>query len=234
MDIWLSVNNRQEVMRIPVMPSSFTVSKSYNNTTFETMSGAEMLLMGKEKLKTINWDGFFPAEKNKARYDNMSYLKNSDMWGWDYVYKLDTWYAQKLPIRLVITYEHSDTPINIAVTIESFSYEVKTDGDLWYSISFKQVNMLGHDNIIPWYDEEEIDLEELEKLRLQVENLTAIVQDLANPFIYNYIDDNMPEWAREAVQAAVNAKILSGDENGLNLKYDDLRHLTMLHRAGVF
>lgn len=40
-------------------------------------------------------------------------------------------------------------------------------------------------------------------------NLTNIVNDmdmklekLTNPMIYNYIDDNMPKWAREAVKWA--------------------------------
>ena len=68
-------------------------------------------------------------------------------------------------------------------------------------------------------------------------NLTNIVNDmdmklerLANPMIYNYIDDNMPEWARDAVKWAVDNKILNGDENGLNLDDKDLRYITMLWR----
>ena len=33
-----------------------------------------------------------------------------------------------------------------------------------------------------------------------VSNLAEKVDKLTNPMIYNYIDDNMPEWAREAVK----------------------------------
>ena len=45
----------------------------------------------------------------------------------------------------------------------------------------------------------------------------------------------MPEWARESVQAAVDANVLVGDkDNGWGLTYEDLKHLTWLHRAGVF
>ena len=68
-------------------------------------------------------------------------------------------------------------------------------------------------------------------------NLTDIVNDmdkklerLTNPMIYNYIDDNMPEWAHAAVKWAVDNKILNGDENGLNLDDKDLRYITMLWR----
>ena len=49
--------------------------------------------------------------------------------------------------------------------------------------------------------------------------------------IYNYIDDNMPEWAREAVQWAVNSKVIQGNWDGLNLTDGDLRYITWLYRA---
>lgn len=233
MDIWLSVNNREEVMRIPVMPSSFSVSKTYKNETFETVSGKEILLMGPEALKTISWESFFPAEKNRERYAQSEYIRNRDMWGWDYIYTLDTWRQRKLPIRLIITYEHEDTPVNIAVAAESLSYEVGTDGDLRYSVSFRQVDLLGHETIIPWYDEEEIDMEELEALRAEVASLRTVIDTVANPFIYNYIDDNMPEWAKASVQKAMDKGVVQGEGGGLNLKYDDLRHIVMLDRAGA-
>lgn len=233
MDIWLSVNNREEVMQIPVMPSSFAVSKTYKNETFETVSGKEILLMGPEALKTISWESFFPAEKNRERYAQSEYIRNRDMWGWDYIYTIDTWRQRKLPIRLIITYEHEDTPINIAVAVENLDYEMRTDGDLLYSVSFKQVDLLGHETIIPWYDEEEINMEELEELKAEVASLRIQVETLANPFIYNYMDDNMEEWAKASVQKAMDKGVVQGTGSGLGLKYDDLRHIVMLDRAGV-
>ncbi len=45
--------------------------------------------------------------------------------------------------------------------------------------------------------EDEIDMEELNKLKEQVTYLVVLVETLANPMIYNYIDENMPEWARK-------------------------------------
>lgn len=232
MDIFLSVNNREEVLQIPVMPPSFTISKPQTTEKFETVSGEEILLIGKAKLKSISIESFFPIRK----YPYLHHTYNPDMWGWDYVNMIDRWIEQKLPIRLIITYESSDTPINMPVAVTNFEYTVKTDGDLWYKIDFEQINLLGFDNPIPWYGEpeEEIDMEELEKLRATVEQLTAIVNELANPFIYNYIDENMPEWAREAVQAAVDKGAIQGDGGGLGLDYKDLRHITMLHRMGLF
>ena len=67
-----------------------------------------------------------------------------------------------------------------------------------------------------------------------VEKLTAKVDALANPMIYNYIDDNMPEWAREAVKAAVDKGILQGDGSGLGLSYSDLRTIVREYRMGLY
>ncbi|MBQ2614737.1 MAG: CHAP domain-containing protein [Clostridia bacterium] len=48
--------------------------------------------------------------------------------------------------------------------------------------------------------------------------------------IYNYIDKNMPEWARESVQWAVDNGIIQGDGNGLALTDDKLWVLVVLKR----
>ena len=232
MDIFLSVNNREEVLQIPIMPSSFTITKPQTTNKYETVSGEEILLIGTPKLKGLGIESFFPTKP--CPYIHHTY--NPDMWGWDYVYMIDTWIQKKLPIRLIITYDHEDTPINMPVAVTNFEYSVKTDGDLWYKIDFEQMNLLGYDNPVPWYggETEEIDMEELNALKQEVADLRSLIEELGNPMIYNYIDENMPEWAHESVQAAIDAGVLKGDDSGLNLDYQDLRHLTMLHRAGVF
>ncbi|MBQ2614058.1 MAG: N-acetylmuramoyl-L-alanine amidase [Clostridia bacterium] len=51
------------------------------------------------------------------------------------------------------------------------------------------------------------------------------------PMIYNYIDENMPAWARESVQWAVDNGIIQGDGNGLALTDDKLWFLVVLKRA---
>ena len=80
-------------------------------------------------------------------------------------------------------------------------------------------------------------MEELNKLKEQVEYLTGVVEALANPMIYNYIDENMPEWARESVQKLYDAGIIKGtgvDDSGfptLGLDYLTLRLLVLIDRA---
>lgn len=68
----------------------------------------------------------------------------------------------------------------------------------------------------------------------QYEELKREIEELKNPMIYNYIDDNMPEWARAAVRAAVSCGAIEGDENGLGLTYADLRAIVREYRAGLY
>ncbi len=54
------------------------------------------------------------------------------------------------------------------------------------------------------------------------------------PFIYNYIDDNMPEWARPTIEKLVDKGFLRGEEEGLNLTEEMLRLFVINDRAGLY
>ena len=83
--------------------------------------------------------------------------------------------------------------------------------------------------------EEKIDMEELNKLKNEVEELKAQIAELQtgkhkNEMIYNYIDMNMPEWARESVQWCVNNNIIMGTGEGLGLNDIKIWLCVILHR----
>ncbi len=220
MDIYLSVNNREDILKIPVLPAEYTISKPQGLQTFETVSKGELQLIGTPKLKGITITSFFPIR-------DYPYLRDTSMKGQDYVYKIDTWILQKLPIRLIIT----DTPINMVVAVKNFQYTTKTDGDLWYTLELEQFNLLGYENP-QTDDEEELTMSQYEELKATDEYQQSLLDELTNP--YNYIDENMPEWARAAVQAAKEKGIIKGDEGGLALTYSELRVITWMYRAGLF
>ena len=96
---------------------------------------------------------------------------------------------------------------------------------------------------------EKAEMEALEKRVAELENrtntmvtnLTNIINDMdaklekvANPMIYNYIDDNMPSWARDAVRAAINKGAIIGEGDGLGLTYSDLRAIVREYRMGMY
>ena len=225
MDIYLSVNNGETVMTIPVIPPQFTITKPQSTEQFETISRGDLQLIGLPKLKGIVIESFFPIR-------DYPFLRDRSKKGWEYVDMIDSWIEQKLPIRLVI----SDTPINMAVAVKDFEYTIQSDGDLWYNLDLEEFDVLDDvaaaNDLPPIIAElnEEVDMEQLEKLQAQVDYLTTRVDELANPFIYNYMDDNMPEWAREAVQWCVNNGIIQGTDMGLNLDERDLRWCVILFR----
>ncbi|MDO5587003.1 MAG: N-acetylmuramoyl-L-alanine amidase [Clostridia bacterium] len=94
----------------------------------------------------------------------------------------------------------------------------------WYKFKEK---LKGDDLTMAQYEELK---NEISQLTETVKVLATELHDLKHPMIYNYIDKNMPEWAREAVSWAVENGILNGDGNGLNLDDKDLRYITMMYR----
>ena len=119
-------------MKLPVLPTAFTVSKPQKNDTFETITQGELKLIGLTGLKSISFSSFFPVR-------DYTFLRDRSDKGYGYVHTLDTWIAKRIPMRLIIT----DTPINMAVVIDSFEYTVKSDGDLAYTINFVEFRFAG-------------------------------------------------------------------------------------------
>lgn len=77
--------------------------------------------------------------------------------------------------------------------------------------------------------------EEMEALKAEIDALSARVYALEHPMIYNYIDENMPEWARPTIQKLVDKGFLKGNDNGeLGLTDDMLRMFVVNDRAGLY
>ena len=91
------------------------------------------------------------------------------------------------------------------------------------------------------YKDEQIELtkNELKILQTLMENKEKIVsRDDLMAKIWesdDYIDENMPDWARKAVQAAMDCGAIQGDEQGrLGLSYKDLRAICREYRCGIY
>lgn len=72
-------------------------------------------------------------------------------------------------------------------------------------------------------------------LRETIDNMSNRITTLERPMIYNYIDKNMPEWARPTIQKLVDKGALVGNEDGeLGLTDSDLKQLVINDRLGVY
>lgn len=79
----------------------------------------------------------------------------------------------------------------------------------------------------------------IEKQSAEIADLKNINQQLVNvvqtTIVYDFNDDNMPLWARPAVQAAMDCGAVQGDEKGhLGLSYKDLRAICREYRCGMY
>lgn len=225
MNIFLSVNNGAEIITLPVIPPEISIKKGQSSEMFKTTDNAWIRIIGEPELKTISWSAFFPIR-------DYPFLKSREIWGFDYVFKLDTWIKQKLPIRLVIDVGN----INLAVAVTNFDYTVGRDGNINYSLEFGEFNLLENE-----YETEVNDLmsAEYDELKAVTDNLNERMSSLENADIYNYIDDNIPSWAKNAVTKAVAKGVITGtgtDDNGYTLyglDNHDLRDLVRLDRLGL-
>ena len=69
----------------------------------------------------------------------------------------------------------------------------------------------------------------------RIEALEQRFNRLENPMIYNYIDSNMPEWARATVQKLVDKRYLKGNDKGkLGLTDEMLKLFVINDRTRVY
>lgn len=129
MEIWLKGSSR---VRIPVLPSEYTVSSAQNNTTVNVIGIGEVVLKGKRGLRTISFSSFFPS-----RYDP-SYCETTALKAPKTYVNLIEKMKQAGRVKLVIT----GTPVNFYCTIESFEWGEKDGtGDIGYTISLREYRM---------------------------------------------------------------------------------------------
>lgn len=219
LDIYLSVNNREQVIQIPVNPSEFNVKKGQETEAFKTANDGWIRIIGDLEFKTISWNSFFPSKE-------YSFLKDNSYKGYDYVYILDGWRERRLPIRLTITSGN----ISIPVVITNFEYTQLANGDLSYTIEFGEFNLLE--------DEEDggLTMEQFEEIKRMLEDITNRLEALENnKLIYNHIDENMPDWAKPVMRKLIDKGYITGvEENELGLTYEMIRMFVILDRIGIF
>lgn len=96
-----------------------------------------------------------------------------------------------------------------------------------------------NNNWAEWYefkkriqDTEVLSMPQYEELKTMIGELSKKIKE---PMIYNYVDANMPEYAKPIIQKLMNKGYLKGDSSGnLNLTDDMLRILVILDRSGAF
>lgn len=86
-----------------------------------------------------------------------------------------------------------------------------------------------------WYDFKRKLTEGGGMMSNEYDELNGRLAKVENPMIYNYMDENMPEWAKPTVQKLMDKGALKGNERGeLGLTEEFLRVLVINDRMGVY
>lgn len=128
MEVWLSWQNNKERLRLPVLPY-FEVRVGNMNTRVNINELGNINLIGKSDLKEMTLETFFPAQE----YYFCEYTGFPKPY--ECVEIIEGWRKSGKPIRLIIT----DTPINLALAIEKFSYgENDGSGDVYFTLGLAE------------------------------------------------------------------------------------------------
>ncbi len=218
-DIYLSINNSEEVMHIPVTPPVVSITSEQGTETFETAGYSFVRIIGSRELQSISWESFFPVHDYPFRRDRT-------MQGQEYADRLNNWRDRRLPVRLVITASgYAVISVNMACSITLLNGEVGTDGDYNYSIQLDEIDLLNY----TLNNEEELTVAQYEEIMQKLTTLENNFQQLNSPMIYNYMDENMPEFGVKTIQKLMDNGYLNGTgENELGLTFDMIRLLVII------
>ncbi|BBI32048.1 peptidoglycan-binding protein LysM [Cohnella abietis] len=143
--IFLSYNNQEEVLQIPVNPESIEFSDGLTSKTYEVVGLGEINVIKGMKLQEYSFSSFFPAKGTRQYYNTL--LKDSvdPLLETSYVYTpqkyveyIRGWMASKYPARF--TFSDGDFKISEAVSIEKFDWKevAGSPGDIEYTLTLKK------------------------------------------------------------------------------------------------
>ncbi|AVK82458.1 hypothetical protein C3943_02295 [Lysinibacillus sp. B2A1] len=130
MDIFVSSEDRKEVLQLPIIPTDLSVKFSHNNQTFSTISAGDIKLIGMAGLKAISIDSWFPMRE-------YSFAK-SPLLGTEAKEFFVKWKRKRRPIRIVIVNNAGYEFHNELYAIEEFTFGYDRVGDMTYSLSLEQ------------------------------------------------------------------------------------------------
>lgn len=133
----LSWNNREEVLKLPVAPTSAPeLHYPAQNESWNTTDVGPFKAIGQPGLFTVTLSGFFPAQEYTFnRYSDTPTPEEC-------VKMIRKWMKSRRPIRYIRT-----GVFNEAFAIENFSYYKETGtGDIYYTLELEQYRFLEEAN----------------------------------------------------------------------------------------
>lgn len=130
MDIVFSINNSAEIMVLPVSPE-WEIVEDQGNETYNGLS-FNIRMIGNPGLRTMELSSFLPSKRYPfvnpyADINPQAYI--------DFFRRIK---SDKIPARIVITDRQSVERLNMAVSIDNFTYQYRANGDADFSLSMTE------------------------------------------------------------------------------------------------
>ena len=130
MDIVFSINNNAEIMVLPVSPE-WEIAEDQGNETYNGLS-FNIRMIGNPGLRTMELSSFLPSKRYPfvnpyADINPQAYI--------DFFRRIK---SDKIPARIVITDRQSVERLNMAVSIDNFTYRYRANGDADFSLSMTE------------------------------------------------------------------------------------------------
>ena len=130
MDIVFSINNNAEIMVLPVSPE-WEIVEDQGNETYNGLS-FNIRMIGNPGLRTMELSSFLPSKRYPfvnpyADINPQAYI--------DFFRRIK---SDKIPTRIVITDRQSVERLNMAVSIDNFTYQYRANGDADFSLSMTE------------------------------------------------------------------------------------------------
>ncbi len=128
----LSVNNRKEIIVLPINPPSIDFTEAQLNQKVTLLNVGEVNMLGNRGLVGTSLSSFFPG-KSSPFYKYATKIPKA------YVSQIKKWKDNSLIVRVIIT----DMGINLAMTIDNFTQTIREgDEDIYYTIDLSEYRTL--------------------------------------------------------------------------------------------
>lgn len=139
MQIWLSYNNEEERLRLPVLPETIGITSTYGYDDVDIAQLGEYTLITNPTLRSLRIESFFPAyyDSSYCEYQPLPDARTAAS-------TIERWQQYGRPIRLRVLGDGGTVLMNYAVTIRTFTYEERAGhvGDIFYTLDLREYKFI--------------------------------------------------------------------------------------------
>ncbi|WP_260981928.1 hypothetical protein [Paenibacillus sp. 32O-W] len=135
-NVFLSINNNEEVLQLPVPPKKYAVPSPWKNELVDGLQRS-IVTIGMRELRTVEIESFFPAKGH-----DYPFLQSREYWGMEYVDMIERWRERRYPLRLIISDQSGEQSLNMAVTMDLFEWGTQQDGDIFFTMKMTEFALI--------------------------------------------------------------------------------------------